>query len=101
MSPDPLTPLRVFKVLWVRQRTNGLHAFKCIPVYMDYQARAFLVCLRSGGPAKRCIRCLQQELKHVSLAGPGVDKGSSHFRPVPQRAFAWARIARRFGVLDL
>lgn len=26
------------QVLWVRQRTNGLHAFKCIPVYMDYQA---------------------------------------------------------------
>ena len=26
------------EVLWVRQRTNGLHAFKSIPVYMDHQA---------------------------------------------------------------
>eukprot|EP00913_Durusdinium_trenchii_P017101 g16084.t1 len=58
MSPDPLTPLRVFKVLWVRQRTNGLHAFKCIPVYMDYQVLvwtrgpAIFVVSNAGQPSK-------------------------------------------------
>ena len=31
-----LAPL--VQVLWVRKRTNGLHAWKCIPVYMDHQA---------------------------------------------------------------
>lgn len=46
------------KVLWVRQRTNGLHAFKCIPVYMDYQvlvwARgpAIFVVSNAGQPSK-------------------------------------------------
>jgi len=34
------------KVLWVRQRTNGLHAFKSIPVYMDHQ-----VLVWARGPA--------------------------------------------------
>ena len=34
------------QVLWVRQRTNGLHAFKCIPVYMDYQAGCSGQCCR-------------------------------------------------------
>ncbi|CAJ1412909.1 unnamed protein product [Effrenium voratum] len=34
------------KVLWVRKRTNGLHAWKCIPVYMDHQ-----VLVWARGPA--------------------------------------------------
>ncbi|CAK9115086.1 unnamed protein product [Durusdinium trenchii] len=46
------------KVLWVRQRTNGLHAFKCIPVYMDYQVLvwtrgpAIFVVSNAGQPSK-------------------------------------------------